>query len=299
MTLSREPADRSLTLREGGSAYYRRRRTVARIRRQLSRIVLLLFCALLLVPLWWMLVTAVKSDHELTAFPPTLWPQHWLWGNFHAAVTFIPFFRYLLNTTIITFFSVLGAVISNPIIAYGFSRVQWPGRDKVFLFVLATVFIPFPVVLVALFDTFAHLHWINTYLPLVVPLFFGHAFWIFLMRQFLLQIPGELSESARLDGANELQVFLRVILPLAVPAVGAIAIFAFIAAWNDFLGPLIYLQDSSKYTLAIGLTYFHSTHDVRINLLMAASTLVILPVVVVFLIFQRFFIQGITLGSIR
>lgn len=246
-----------------------------------------------------MLVTAVKSDHELTAFPPTLWPQHWLWQNFAITVTFIPFFRYLLNTTIVTVFSVAGAVISNPIIAYGFSRVNWPGRDKVFLFVLATVFIPFPVVLVALFDTFAHLHWINTFLPLIVPLFFGHAFWIFLMRQFLLQIPGELSDSARLDGANEFQVFLRVVLPLSLPAIGAIAIFAFIAAWNDFLGPLIYLQDSSKYTLAIGLTFFHSTHDVRLNLLMAASTLVILPVVVIFILFQRFFVQGITLGSIR
>jgi multiple sugar transport system permease protein len=276
-----------------------RRRRSAVTNRQIARCILILLCAALLIPLWWMLVTAVKSDHELTAFPPTLWPQRWLWQNFAISVTFIPFFRYLLNTTIVTVFSVLGAVISNPIIAYGFSRVNWPGRDKVFLFVLATVFIPFPVVLVALFDTFAHLHWINTFLPLIVPLFFGHAFWIFLMRQFLLQIPGELSDSARLDGANEFQVFLRVILPLSLPAIGAIAIFAFIAAWNDFLGPLIYLQDSSKYTLAIGLTFFHSTHDVRLNLLMAASTLVILPVVVIFILFQRFFVQGITLGSIR
>ena len=275
------------------------RRRSGLIRQQAARIILILLSATLLVPLWWMLVTALKSDHELTAFPPTLWPQQWLWKNFAITVTFIPFFRYLLNTSIVTVFSVLGAVISNPIIAYGFSRVNWPGRDKVFLFVLATVFIPFPVVLVALFDTFAHLHWINTFLPLIVPLFFGHAFWIFLMRQFLLQIPGELSDSARLDGANEFQVFLRVVLPLSLPAIGAIAIFAFIAAWNDFLGPLIYLQDSSKYTLAIGLTFFHSTHDVRLNLLMAASTLVILPVVVIFILFQRFFVQGITLGSIR
>lgn len=299
MTLSHETADPTVGARERPSGYHRRRRSAARTRRQASRVILILFCALLLVPLWWMLVTAVKSDQELVTFPPTLWPEHWLWSNFVTAVTFIPFFRYLLNTVIVTVFSVLGAVISNPIIAYGFSRIHWPGRDKVFLVVLATVFIPFPVVLVALFDTFARLHWINTYLPLIVPLFFGNAFWIFLMRQFLLQIPGELSDSARLDGANEAQVFLRVILPLSVPAVGAIAIFAFIFAWNDFLGPLIYLNNNNLYTLAIGLTYFHSTHDVRINLLMAASTLVIIPVVIVFVIFQRFFIQGITLGSIR
>lgn len=277
----------------------RHRNARALARRWVSRVILVILSALLLVPLWWMLITAVKSNHELTSFPPTLWPQHWYWSNFATAVTYIPFFHYLLNTVIVTGFSVLGAVISNPIIAYGFSRINWPGRDRVFLLVLATVFIPFPVVLVALFDTFARLHWINTFLPLIVPLFFGNAFWIFLMRQFLLQIPGDMSESARLDGANEFQVFFRVVLPLSLPAIGAIAIFSFIYAWNDFLGPLIYLQNSNEYTLAIGLTFFHSTHDVRLNLLMAASTLVMLPVIVVFLLFQRFFVQGITLGSIR
>ena len=276
-----------------------RRNTRAILRRTTSRVILVILSALLLVPLWWMLVTAVKADHELVAFPPTLWPQQWKWINFSIAVSSVPFFMYLRNTVIITFFTVLGAVISNPLIAYGFSRVDWPGRDKLFLIVLATVFIPFPVLLVPLFDLFSRVGWINTFLPLIVPVFFGNAFWIFLMRQFLLQIPGDLSDSARIDGAKEFQVFSRVVLPLTLPAIGAIAIFAFIFAWNDFLGPLIYLQDSSHYTLAIGLTFFHSEHNVRLNLLMAASTLVILPVVVIFVIFQRFFIAGVTLGSVR
>jgi len=278
----------------------RQRRSPRQIaRRATARLVLVVICILLLLPLWWMFITAVKSNHELAAFPPTLWPQHWYWHNFVAAVEFYTFFLYLRNTAIITAFTILGAVISNPIIAYGFSRINWPGRDKVFIFVLATVFIPFPVLLVPLFELFSRLGWINTYLPLIVPVFFGNAFWIFLMRQFLLQIPGDLSDSARIDGANEFQVFSRVILPLTLPAVGAIAIFAFIGAWNDFLGPLIYLTSSQNYTLAIGLTFFHSEHNVELNLLMAASTLIILPVIIVFIIFQRFFISGITLGSIR
>ena len=199
----------------------------------------------------------------------------------------------------VTVLTIVGSVISNPLIAYGFSRIEWPGRDRVFLLVMATVFIPFPVVIIALFDIFARLGWINTFLPLVVPMFFGQAFWIFLMRQFLMQIPMEVSDAARIDGANEFQVFSQIVLPLTLPAVGVIGIFAALYAWNDFIGPLIYLQDESKYTLAIGLTFFRSQYDVQFNLLMAASTLIVLPVVIIFLLFQRAFLEGITLGSVK
>ena len=157
------------------------------------------------------------------------------------------------------------------------------------------------VLIVALFDIFARLHWVNTFLPLVVPLFFGNAFWIFLMRQFFLQIPFEISDAARIDGANELQILFRIIMPQSWPALSAVSLFAALQAWNDFLGPLIYLQDPSKYTLAIGLTMFQSQsrYDIQLNLLMAASTLVVLPVVVLFLLFQRAFVEGVTLGSIK
>lgn len=264
-----------------------------------SRLLLILFSAALLLPLYWMVATALKTDQELARFPPTLVPLDPQWGNFREAVTYIPFFRFLGNTLTVTVLTVLGAVISNPLIAYGFSRLEWPGRDKVFLLVLATVFIPFPVVIIALFDIFAKLGWINTFLPLVVPMFFGSAFWIFLMRQFLMQIPMEVSDAARIDGASEFQVFSQVVLPLTLPAVGVIGIFAALHAWNDFIGPLIYLHDESKYTLAIGLTFFRSQYDVQFNLLMAASTLVVLPVVVIFLLFQRAFLEGITLGSVK
>lgn len=164
---------------------------------------------------------------------------------------------------------------------------------------LATIFIPFPLAIIPQFDMFAWLHWINTYLPLVVPSFFGSAFYIFLMRQFLLQIPKDLIEAARLDGAREFQILWQVVAPLARPAMAAVGIFAAIAAWNDFLGPLIYLQDDSLRTLSIGIQAFRSTHDIQFNLLMAASVMIILPVIILFFVFQRFFIRGVTLGSIR
>ena len=146
---------------------------------------------------------------------------------------------------------------------------------------------------------FARIGWVNTFLPLIVPMFFGNPFWIFLVRQFMMQIPNEISDAARVDGANELQVFYRIILPLCRPAIAVVAIFAAVHSWNDFIGPLIYLQSESKYTLAIGLQFFRSLHDVEFSLLMAASTLVVLPIIAIFLVFQRFFIEGLSVGSVK
>jgi multiple sugar transport system permease protein len=290
----------------------------ARLSRQLQRyvvprIVLILVCALFLLPFYWMVNTALKSTADLVAYPPLLWPTALTWSNFRDAVEYFPFWRYLGNTSVITALTIVGSVISNPIIAYGFSRVEWPGRDQIFYLVLATVFIPFPVLIVALFDIFTKTprpvlngwqlawegNWINTYLPLVVPMFFGNAFWIFLMRQFMMQIPYEISDAARIDGASEFRIFYQIILPQALPAIGVISIFAGLHAWNDFLGPLIYLQDEAKYTLAIGLTFFQSQREIQFSLLMAASTLIVLPVVALFLLFQRTFVEGISLGSIK
>lgn len=267
----------------------------------LPRVILIAMSAIFILPFYWMLATALKTVPELSVYPPTLWPHTIRWSNFQDAMSVFPFWQFFRNSTIITALTVIGAAISNPIVAYGFSRIDWPGRDKVFYLVLATVFIPFPVLIVALFDIFARLHWVNTFLPLVVPLFFGNAFWIFLMRQFFMQIPREISDAARIDGANELQILFRIIMPQSWPALGAVSLFAALQAWNDFLGPLIYLQDPSKYTLAIGLTMFQSQsrYDIQLNLLMAASTLVVLPVVIVFLLFQRAFVEGVTLGSIK
>jgi multiple sugar transport system permease protein len=279
----------------------------------IPRLILILMCGVFILPFYWMIVIGLKSNEELTWYPPSLYPHTPIWSNIREATEAFPFWRFAWNTTVITLLTIVGSVISNPIIAYGFSRIDWPGRDKVFLIVLATVFVPFPVLIIALFDIWAKLgtwspigDWtpiggINTFWPLVVPMFFGQAFWIFLMRQFLLQIPKDLSDAARIDGANELQIFWQIILPQTLPALGAIAIFAGVHAWNDFLGPLIFLQDSSKYTLSIGLTFFQQqdAYDVKYNLLMAASALIVLPVVVMFLLFQRAFIEGISVGGVK
>ena len=274
----------------------------------LPRIVLIVGCALFALPFYFMFVSAVKTGTEASLAPPTLFPHTFEWGNFAAAVSYIPFFLYALNSLIITIGATIGAVLSNTLIAYGFSRIRWPGRNIVFYVCLATVFLPYPVVLVALFDIFGKLpsfgiqgarSWVDTFLPLIVPAFFGNPFYIFLMRQFMMGIPRELSDASRVDGASELQTFWHVILPLTKPAVVVVAILAAVAAWNEFLLPLLYLQSNEKYPLAVGLAFYTQEHDVLYNLLMAASTLIVLPIVVMFLLFQRFFIEGITVGGVK
>jgi len=265
----------------------------------LVRVFLILMSLIFLLPFYWMVVTALKSNTELALTPPTIIPQNWAWDNFVKAFETIPFATYFLNSVLITALSVIGAVLSNLIVAYGFACIEWPGRDLVFYLVLATIFIPFPLAIIPQFDMFARLHWINTYLPLVVPSFFGSAFYTFLLRQFLLQVPRDLLDAARMDGASEWRIMWQIVAPMARPAIAAVAIFATISAWNDFMGPLIYLQDDTLQTLSVGLQAFRSTHDIQFNLLMAASIMVILPLVILFFAFQRFFIHGVTLGSIR
>jgi multiple sugar transport system permease protein len=267
-----------------------------------SRLFLIAASLFYLSPMYWMVVTALKSDKELAQFPPTLWPQELVWKNFDQATKTFPFLPYLGNTIIYAAFTVLGSVLSNFVIAYGFSRIKWPGRDLLFYPVIASIFIfvQFPVnpiTMVPMFSLFAGLGLVNSFLPLVLPSFLGNPFFIFLLRQFMLQIPASLSEAARLDGANEFQIMARIILPLTRPALVVVALLAGVNAWNDFLGPLIYLQNDKLYTLSLGLTFFKTMHGIQFNLLMAASCLVVVPVVVVFLCFQRFFLEGVSLGS--
>jgi len=263
------------------------------------RIILIMISLLFIMPFYWMIITSLKGVQELRAMPPTLFPKEFHFEHYVQAVQFIPFFRYTVNSMTYVVFAVLGAIFSNTLVGYGFSRIKWKGREVIFLVVIATMFIPFPVVLVALFDIFAKLKMINTFYPLIIPIWFGSAFYIFLMRQYLLTIPKELSEASFVDGCSEFQIFLKVILPLMKPVIGVVAIFTALAAWNDFLGPLIYIQNQDLYPLSIGLQFFRSQREVEYSLLMAASTLVVLPVTVIFLCFQRFFVEGITVGAIK
>jgi multiple sugar transport system permease protein len=267
----------------------------------IARVLLIGLSLLFLLPLYWMIASALKSGHELSLYPPTWFPQNIHWENFTNAVNAMPFWSFFRNTAVITIMSVIFAVVSNFIVAYGFSCIQWKGRDKLFYIVLATLFIPFPVTLIPMFDLYANLGWVNTWLPLIVPNLFASAFYTFLLRQFLLQIPKDMLDAARLDGANEWRIAWRLVFPTAIPALTAVAIFSEVGAWNDFMGPLIYLQDVNVQTLSIGLQTFRQTNqqDIQFNELMAASFLVIAPLIILFFVFQRFFLKGITLGGFK
>lgn len=267
----------------------------------IARIVMILLSILFLLPLYWMIVSSLKSDQELAEFPPTLFPRNLEFGNYVDAVTAMPFLTFFANSAIITISVVLLSVLSNFVIAYGFACIDWPGRDKVFYLVIATLFLPFPVTLIPMFDMWARLGLVNTLFPLIIPAAFGSAFYIFLLRQFLKQIPRAMLDAARVDGASEWTILWRLAFPTSLPALTTVAIFAAVGAWNDFMGPLIYLQDESVQTLSIGLQTFRSVNaqDVSFNQLMAASFLVILPLLILFFIFQRYFIRGISIGGIK
>jgi multiple sugar transport system permease protein len=246
-----------------------------------------------------MIVTSLKPPDQIFVWPPILIPRPIVWQNYVQAVSTIPFFRYLANTILVSTWNVVGILISCPLVAYGLSRIQWPGRDLLFYVVLATMMLPYVVLMIPTFLIFNALGWIGTFKPLIVPAFFGAPFFIFLLRQFFMSIPFDLSDAATIDGGTEFQIFWFVILPLAKPALATVALFTFIANWQDFLGPLIYLRDESQYTLSLGLQRFLSSHSAAWAQLMAASTLMVLPIVLLFFLTQRTFIQGITFSGLK
>ena len=250
-------------------------------------------------PLCWTISTALKRDEEIFLFPPTWLPAIPQWGNFLAASQYIPFWRYMANTALVSGLTVVGTVVSCSLIAYDFSHIDWRGRDAVFLGYLAMLMLPTQVTMIPLYIVFRRFDMVGTYLPLILPAFFGNALYVFLLRQFLLTIPVELSDAARIDGSSLLGIFLRIMLPLLKPALATVALFAFVATYRDFLGPLIYLTNQEQWTISLGLKMFQNMYGAQWQLMMAASTLTMMPTIALFLMAQRTFIEGIALTGIK
>lgn len=274
-----------------------------KFRLQLSNVVVAILLIggsiIILLPIWWMISTSLKPMQEIMQYPPTFFPKDVQWHNYVRAWTSpaAHFTRWLGNTALITVCVVLASILSNTFVAYGFAKIKFPGRSVLFSMVLATMMIPGFVTLIPQYILFANIGWMNSYLPLIVPSLFGSAFYIFLLRQFFMTIPGELIEAAKIDGANHFYIWAKLMLPLVKPAIAAIAIFSFNGAWNDFLGPLLYVNSEMMYTLQIGLQTFKGTEATQWHYLMAASLMVLLPVLALFVFFQKYFIEGMNLTA--
>ncbi len=254
-----------------------------------------------LFPLAWLLSSAVKPDALLKQFPP-VWVfvptlEH-LKGLFDADSPF-HLWQFLANTLYICAFTVFGTVLSSSMVAYAFARVKWPGRDLFFYAMLGTMMVPGQVMMIPVFLMFRKLGWIDTFWPLTAPTLFGNAFFIFMLRQFFLTVPRDLLDAARVDGHGEIAIWWRVVMPLSVPALAVVGLFSFLGAWNDFVGPLIYLLDETRYTLSVGLAMFQGQYSAQYGRLMAASAMMTAPIIVIFFFAQRQFIEGIKLTGIK
>ncbi len=261
---------------------------------------MLLLCSIAFaLPFYWLVSTAVKPETQIFAIPPEWVPHPVIWENFPKALTYIPYGLYTWNTLVICTLSVIGVVFASSLVAYSLAKVPWKGRNFVFATLIVTMVLPPQVTMIPTFAIFRALHWIGTNLPLWVPSFFGSAFSIFLLRQFFMTLPNELCDAARLDGCTDWAIYWRMVLPLSKPALVTVGLFQFIGAWNDFLGPLLYLNDERSYTLSIGLQRFVSQHGAEWGMLMAASVVMTLPIILIFFFAQRTFIEGVTLTGIK
>ena len=262
-------------------------------------IVLLGVLTVFMGPFFWLLGTSLKTEKAMFKLPPQWIPNPVTLQHYREALTEFPALKYACNTLIIVGFSTLGTLASCSMAAYAFSRLRWPDRGLVFGLILATMMLPGQVTMIPVFIFFTKLNWVDTFLPLIVPAFFGNAFFIFLLRQFFLTIPEELLEAARIDGASEWRTFWQIVLPLSKPALLTVTIFTVLRAWNDFMGPLIYLTSEEHRTLALGLAHLRGVQGTEWGLLMAASTLMVMPALLLFFVTQRFFIEGIALTGTK
>jgi ABC-type glycerol-3-phosphate transport system permease component len=267
---------------------------------------LLVFAALILlavfmivIPIGWMGITALKERQQIFAWPPVYWPNPIRWQNFSDVLNQLPFLRFGANSLLIALLNIIGRILSCTIVAYSFARLRFPGRDLLFMLLLSTLMIPGQVTLLPQFVLFERLGWVGTYLPLVVPSFFGNAFFIFLMRQYIMTIPRDLDEAARIDGASTWGVFRRMILPLCVPPIVVIAVLTFLWTWNEFLDPLIYISDYDAYTIQLGLNMLKGRYNIEWNLIMAGSLLGVVPPLLLYFVAQKQLIGGIANVGIK
>jgi len=255
-------------------------------------------------PFYWTIASSLKDPTEIFLFPPTWVPAVPKWDNYAEVWRRVPFGTFTLNTLTIALLSVLGTLLTSSLVAYSFARFRYPGRDAFFMLTLSTMMLPYEVTLIPQYLLFNRLGWLDSFLPLIVPYWFGgNAFSIFLMRQFFMTIPRDLDDAARIDGASFLRIFWNVLLPLSGPILATLAVIGFIAHWNDFLGPLIYLDSRTNFTVALGLRYFQNAAglggDPMEHLLMAASVTFTLPCILIFFLAQRYFVRGIVLSGVK
>jgi multiple sugar transport system permease protein len=272
-----------------------RKRLAVLVQELLPLLVAIVFFAPFLI----MLSTSFKTAADAFRFPPQLWPHPWTVANYRRAVEAMPFLRYLGNTLLIAGLAVIGTLFSSPLVAYALAKIRWRGRSALFILILSTMMLPPQVTMIPIYILWNKTPFMGTYWPLIVPNFLGSAFFIFLLRQFFMGLPNDLLDAARLDGASELRIYAGIVLPLARPALATVAIFTFVWAWADFLNPLIYLNDPQMYTLSIGLYSFFSEHGIEWGPLMAACAIFSLPLILLFMVAQRQFLEGISLTGLK
>jgi len=276
------------------------RKASEKLRKAIILSILLIGAIIYVLPFAWLLRSSFMTTSQIFKVPIQWIPKPFRWQNYPEALTAMPFMKYLFNTLFILTLVEAGTILTASMAAFSFSRLKWPGRDFFFFLILTSLMIPYAVTLIPTFLLWRKLGFVNTYVPLILPSWFGGgAFNVFLLRQFFLTIPYEFDEAAYLDGASPWHVLWKVIIPLSKPALITVAIFTFLGVWGDLLGPIVYLHDAEKYTLAVGLTVFRSAYATRWNLLMAASTVMVIPPIVLYFLGQRFFVKGIALTGLK
>lgn len=271
------------------------------IRKALCYIILTILAAVFLFPLYWFVLNSLKTYEQIFQFPPKffVWPLRF--SNYSEAYRYsaLDFGKMLQNSVVITILSVIGAVVSSSIVAFGFSQIKWRGRDQVFVLVILTMIIPTEVVLTPLYFIYNKLHFLDTWIPIIAPFFFAKPFYTFMIRQNMMGIPSELSESAMMDGCSVWGRFIYIVLPQSKPALLAVMIMAMQDQWNNYLQPLTYISSNAKQTISVGLTFFSGMYNIQWNLVFAAAVIVAMPILIIFVFLQKYFIQGVVVSGVK